>query len=106
MMRLLVVAVALLGLSAQAPAYRAEIEKYRAARVAELTGAGRMARGARTVLAARRSEHRRERSGLGDPIARACGEATRRVYADGRAGVVHGGARGLGYGGWQRRSRR
>jgi uncharacterized protein (DUF1684 family) len=37
MMRLLVVAVALLGLSAQAPAYRAEIEKYRAARLAELT---------------------------------------------------------------------
>jgi len=37
MKRLLVVAVALLGLSAQAPAYRAEIEKYRAARVAELT---------------------------------------------------------------------
>ena len=38
MMRLLVVAVALLGLSAQAPGYRAEIEKYRAARLAELTG--------------------------------------------------------------------
>jgi uncharacterized protein len=37
MMRLLVVAVALLGLSAQAPAYRAEIAKYRAARLAELT---------------------------------------------------------------------
>jgi uncharacterized protein (DUF1684 family) len=37
MMRLLVVAVAFLGLSAQAPGYRAEIEKYRAARVAELT---------------------------------------------------------------------
>lgn len=37
MMRLVVVAVALLALSAQAPAYRAEIAKYRAARVAELT---------------------------------------------------------------------
>ena len=37
MMRFLVVAVALVALPAQAPSYRAEIEKYRAARVAELT---------------------------------------------------------------------
>ena len=37
MMRLLVVAVALFGLSAQAPASRAEIAKHRAARVAEVT---------------------------------------------------------------------
>ena len=35
-MRMLVAAIALLGLSAQAPAYRAEIEKYRADRLAEL----------------------------------------------------------------------
>src|SRR5829696_814728 len=37
MMRLVVVALALLTLSAQAPSYRAEIAKYRASRVAELT---------------------------------------------------------------------
>lgn len=36
-MRLLIVAVALVALPAQAPGYRAEIEKYRATRVAELT---------------------------------------------------------------------
>src|SRR6266540_5737978 len=36
-MRLLIAALALLGLSAPAPSYRAEIGKYRAARVAELT---------------------------------------------------------------------
>ncbi len=36
-MRLLVAAFVLVGLSAQAPSYRAEIEQYRAARVAELT---------------------------------------------------------------------
>ena len=36
-MRFIVAAVALIGLTAQAPAYRAEIEKYRADRIAELT---------------------------------------------------------------------